>query len=413
MRTESASAISANERTRVDPADALLEDPGLGLYAIAQASTSAPPGGRAAARRALEVVRREYYGAVTGRRRPLSTAERLAAVRRAVEEAAAAVHRLSRPGAQHAGVVVSLTVVVLEGSQGLVAHVGATRLYVYRRGNLEALTSDHTLAGELLRTGNIGPDEARRHPLAAVLSRSLGPQPSVLVEHFAFPIRPGDRLLMTSECRRWMPYQLPEIRGFITARNVEQGASGVVEALRRLGERDMMAAILIDVHEAKPSPRLLTVDALCDVPLFSGLGLAACSRLVGFGSLLHVQSSEPVIERGGVVQGLHLVVAGRLQSRGPAALDLLSGDWFGEHALARPYVSPRTIIATSPTDVWLLRGDELRRLARQRPSLGCPILIRLCSLLSEGAPDRLQVPGFEGAILGPDDTTPPHPTRLS
>jgi serine/threonine protein phosphatase PrpC len=72
------------------------------------------------------------------------------------------------------GMGTTLTVALLAGSSLSVAHVGDSRAYLWRQGNLRQLTQDHSWVAEQVSRGVLSPEEARAHPKKNVLTRALG-----------------------------------------------------------------------------------------------------------------------------------------------------------------------------------------------------------------------------------------------
>src|SRR4051794_39246908 len=80
-----------------------------------------------------------------------------------------------------------------------VVHVGDTRAYLARNGSLERLTEDHTVTAQMVRAGELTPEEAVDHPHRVVLTRALGVGPEVPLDSSTRPVSPGDRLLLCSD----------------------------------------------------------------------------------------------------------------------------------------------------------------------------------------------------------------------
>ena len=76
----------------------------------------------------------------------------------------------------------------------VIGHVGDSRAYVLRDGTLEQLTDDHSLVAELVRRGELSPEEAEVHPQRSVITRALGTDPSVDVDAFSVPGPAGRHL---------------------------------------------------------------------------------------------------------------------------------------------------------------------------------------------------------------------------
>ena len=99
-----------------------------------------------------------------------------------------------------AGMGTTLTMAFQLGPQLCIVHVGDSRAYVYRSGELHQLTRDHTVVAELVRSGAIQPDQVAGHPLRHVITNVVGgPHAGVKVEARAFEVQAGDRLLLCSD----------------------------------------------------------------------------------------------------------------------------------------------------------------------------------------------------------------------
>ena len=81
----------------------------------------------------------------------------------------------------------------------LVAHAGDSRCYRFRAGKIERLTEDHSFVAELVKKNIIKPEEAQFHPFAHIISRSIGPAPSLDLEIGNFKRIPHDRYLFCSD----------------------------------------------------------------------------------------------------------------------------------------------------------------------------------------------------------------------
>ena len=99
-----------------------------------------------------------------------------------------------------AGMGTTMTVAVLR-PDGTVAigHVGDSRAYRLRDETLTQLTDDHSLVAELVRRGELSPEEAQRHPQRSVITRALGTDPLVAVDTFTVDGREGDVFLLCSD----------------------------------------------------------------------------------------------------------------------------------------------------------------------------------------------------------------------
>ena len=94
----------------------------------------------------------------------------------------------------------TVTMVFHLGAQLCVVHVGDSRAYVYRNGELHQLTEDHTLTADMVRSGNLRPDQVAQHHFRHVITNVVGGQAlGVTVETRALEVQAGDRLLLCSD----------------------------------------------------------------------------------------------------------------------------------------------------------------------------------------------------------------------
>lgn len=119
----------------------------------------------------------------------------------AIEKANAAIYRRSKDDEDLSGMGTTVVALAFVNECAIVAHVGDSRIYRFRDGEIVQLTHDHTLVQELVDSGAIPKEEAENHPIAHMLTRSLGPTPHVEVEIQALPdpTQRGDRFLLCSD----------------------------------------------------------------------------------------------------------------------------------------------------------------------------------------------------------------------
>ena len=91
------------------------------------------------------------------------------------------------------------TVLLQDDRRAMLAHVGDSRIYLFRDNELERMTDDHSWVEEQMRAGLLSPLEARQHPWRNVVTRALsgGEDPEVDVKELQ--LQPGDRLLLCSD----------------------------------------------------------------------------------------------------------------------------------------------------------------------------------------------------------------------
>lgn len=185
---------------RANNEDAFAIDEELGLLIVADGMGGHRAGEVASAlavKTVLEVARTVSTPSDAAREPKLS--QRARRLEWMVRSANAAVFERSRTSAVEAGMGTTIVAVLVDGRGMSVAHVGDSRLYVYRAGRLVLLTADHSVIGEQLRGGLISPEAAAKSPFQHVLSRALGPESSVKGDVADHALLPGDLLLLCTD----------------------------------------------------------------------------------------------------------------------------------------------------------------------------------------------------------------------
>jgi protein phosphatase len=89
---------------------------------------------------------------------------------------------------------------LISGRVARVAHMGDSRAYLYRKGRLKQLTTDHTIVQKMVQAGMLKPEEAIDHPNASVLDRAIGSKPGVEVDiGDPLQLKGGDAILLCSD----------------------------------------------------------------------------------------------------------------------------------------------------------------------------------------------------------------------
>ena len=214
----------------------LVDEP---LYAVAD-GMGGHRGGEVASRLALETLETLF------RRGEGALAEQVQEANRAVFERSAADRTV-------AGMGTTLTAAVVEGERARLAHVGDSRAYLLRGGELRMLTEDHTLVHRMVQQGEITEAEAERHPQRSVVTRALGVEGSVPVDEIVVDIEPGDRILICSDGLTSMVDD-DAIAALLGAEpDPERAAASLVKAANDAGGVDNTTVIVIAVEDGQGS----------------------------------------------------------------------------------------------------------------------------------------------------------------
>jgi serine/threonine protein phosphatase PrpC len=147
-----------------------------------------------------------------------------------------------------------------DGTNGLTAaHIGDSRLYVYRDGALRQLTVDHSLVQELVDDGQISEAQAAVHPQRHVLTRALGVEPTIEVDIIDLSPRHGDRYLL---CSDGLPREVSDDQiAAVLSRfpNPVEAANELVAVANLRGGNDNITVVVIDVLVSDNSPDTMIV----------------------------------------------------------------------------------------------------------------------------------------------------------
>jgi len=97
------------------------------------------------------------------------------------------------------GMATTVVAVLIDEGIAEIAHVGDSRLYLIRDGEISCVTSDHSWVNEQVLSGVIDNEQARTHPLRNVVTRALGGKPELDVDIQSVELESGDRLLLCSD----------------------------------------------------------------------------------------------------------------------------------------------------------------------------------------------------------------------
>jgi PPM family protein phosphatase len=207
----------------------------LGLVAVAD-GMGGHRAGEVASATALEALR-----AAVASGQPL---------RVAIEGANDAVLEKSVSDQELAGMGTTLTAGML-GSDGylVVGHVGDSRAYLVRDGELTQITHDHSLVEEMVRGGELTREQAEVHPRRSIITRALGIDPEVEVDEYPIELRPGDRMLFCSDGLTTMlrPDEMASILG--RENDPKRAAQLLVDAANAAGGEDNITAVIVEAVE--------------------------------------------------------------------------------------------------------------------------------------------------------------------
>jgi serine/threonine protein phosphatase PrpC len=187
-----------------------------------------------------------------------------AAAEEQLEQIALAANRkiwdMAQSDSRHAGMGTTLTAAMLDGQSVAVGHVGDSRLYLYRSGEIERMTRDHSLVEEFVRQGKLTPEQAEKHPQRSVITRALGPENSVEVDTFRIPARDGDVYLLCSDGLSGMVSDEDMAAILASESDLGSAAATLVDRANSNGGRDNITAVLFRLEDDGGGDRRAQAD---------------------------------------------------------------------------------------------------------------------------------------------------------
>jgi protein phosphatase len=146
------------------------------------------------------------------------------------------------------GMGTTVVVLLIDGGNAFIAHVGDSRVYLSREDLFEQLTEDHSLVNEKIRAGVLTPEEARHHKLRNIITRSLGYQEEVEVDVQVRALRRNDQFLLCTDGLSNLvePVEIGETLRTLSPQNA---ARHLIDLACQRGGDDNITAIIARVEE--------------------------------------------------------------------------------------------------------------------------------------------------------------------
>ena len=220
--------------------DAAFFDEKRAVFAVAD-GMGGHLAGEVASRMALDAVQE------MARRHPRADTVILRDTVRAAHEA---IYRHAQSHAECAGMGTTLSVLWRGGHYAYIAHVGDSRIYRMRGGELERITQDHSLVEEMIRARLITREQARTHPRRNVITRALGTQGDNEPDVLAVDVEPGDLWLLCSDGLTGMVSDEEIARTLRGGRSLDDMADSLIRQALDAGGRDNVTLVLWRSEEA-------------------------------------------------------------------------------------------------------------------------------------------------------------------
>lgn len=392
------SAFAATDvgRSRSSNEDSHLVDPNLGLFMVCD-GMGGHAAGEIASRKTCEVVQAELQreraslDAVARGEQPADVAAAL--LRNAVMTASAALYELGVQDKNKRGMGTTCCALLVLDSKAVMAHVGDSRLYLLRQGQLFQMSDDHTFLAEAIKQGVLteaqGADSTHRN----MVTRAVGPHVNVQVDVLVFDVLPGDTMLLCSDgLHQYTPNAL-ELVQLLSSGAPQTTPGQLVQLANQRGGLDNITAVLVHASlqretsladSKRASEVQAQFDAMRNVELFREMTLPELARILHVAQSVDVAAGHVVLREGDTTETLYVIVDGavRVQRGGQSLADLAAGAHFGEMALLNQRPRTATVVARLASRMLVLDRTAFFGLVQQEPIIAAKFLWKLAQTLS-------------------------------
>ena len=171
-------------------------------------------------------------------------------LRSIAENANQRINELAATDESRSGMGTTFTAALVEGDEISIAHVGDSRAYLFRDGELRMLTSDHSLVEELRRQGKLTDEQAEDHPQRSIITRALGPEREVEVDTMTYKAKPGDVFVLCSDGLTTMIKDDRIAAALAHSSSLDEATGRLIAEANQAGGRDNITVFAFRVEEA-------------------------------------------------------------------------------------------------------------------------------------------------------------------
>ncbi len=318
----------------------------------------------------------EFVAKIAGSR---SSSARLSVGRyfeRIFQRAGDGVHDHARRTRTH-GLSTTLLATAFSERYAFVAHVGHTRAYLLRGGELWPLTTDHTVAARKLERKRISAAEYEDSPERFELTQALGVTPRLNVSFAEVQLNPGDVLLLCS-VGVYRNVSEADIARILGAEHVDTAIPDLVQLARTQGSGDDdLSAIGIALTPDADDVADVDVAAIIrDVFLFEAMTEAQRMRIAPYLEHAEFEAGDVICREGAPGDEFYVVISGEVavERDGTHLVSLGPGSHFGEISLVHGGKRTADVVATEDTVAYSLSRERFDELIQDEPEIGVQLL---------------------------------------
>ncbi len=237
-------AVSDVGRVRKQNEDAFFVDDKHGLFIVSDGMGGANAG-EVASKIVVSILPKMIRARLAKLKQPRSRAIRYW-LRREILALSQHLHAESAKQVGTTGMGATLVLALVRGNQVHIAHMGDSRAYLFREGNLTQITEDHSVVALLLKGGDITQEEAKVHPARSILTRNIGMESEMPPDVRTVDLKPSDRLLLCTDGLTGM-LTVEEIAAILKDNpDPHDACKALVAAANHTGGKDNITVVLVN-----------------------------------------------------------------------------------------------------------------------------------------------------------------------
>jgi serine/threonine protein phosphatase PrpC len=387
-------ALSDVGRKRKENEDSFLASDDTGVYIVAD-GMGGHAAGEVASAKAVEVVKDVFVknGELLKRlSKDPSSSNKLAVqglMEQAVQRACSEIYKVAAADSTKRGMGTTFVGMAVAGDRAVIGHVGDSRIYLLRSGQVHRLTEDHTLVNAQIKAGQITKEQAATSQYRNVITRAVGIQESVQVDTLLVDLVPGDLYLLCSDgLHGYLADE--EVVPLMSAEPVDQLPRKMIDLANSRGGKDNITAVVVKVPgqsqaNAAASEANARFEALRRIPLFKHLSYKEQAAILAIATTRTYPAGREIVLENQPGEELFVVVGGRvaIEKNGVEIAELRAGGHFGEMGLIDNEPRSATVRATEPTRVMVVSRNDLMSLMKKEPVLAVKLLWSFVQVLSD------------------------------
>lgn len=167
-------------------------------------------------------------------------------LRKGVETANREVLTQSRSDPGMAGMGTTMVVCTVVGEYAYVANVGDSRLYLIANDQIKQITQDHSLIAEMVRMGELTPEQGANHPDKNIITRAVGTSEQIKVDFFDMRLEAGNKIVMCSDGLYNM-VDNSRICEIVRGNDAETAVRLLIDEANKNGGRDNIGVVVAEI----------------------------------------------------------------------------------------------------------------------------------------------------------------------